>query len=170
MLGLSIPMIHTWVVVGFMALLLAAAVKDAQSFTIPNSYCLSLAILYPAHVVSAPEPVQWLLALAIAAGLLAAGFVAYARGWTGGGDAKFLAAVGLWAGQELFVEFLILSGLAGGVMVAALWLRHRMARAPSLSMIFLVEIDPNFRKQPMPYGIAIAAGGLYVAFTVLRLL
>lgn len=163
-------MIHGWVVVGFMALLLASAVKDAQSFKIPNSYCLSIAILYPAYVVSAPEAVQWLYALAIAGGLLVVGFFAYAKGWVGGGDAKFLAVVGLWAGKGLIVDFLILSGLAGGVMVAALWLRHRMARAPSLTMIFLVESDPNFGKQPMPYGIAIAAGGLYVAFTVLRLL
>jgi hypothetical protein len=35
-------------------------------------------------------------------------------------------------------------------------------------MVLQTDAEVGFSKQPMPYGAAIAVGGLYVAFTLLR--
>ena len=51
-------------------------------------------------------------------------------------------------------------------MALALWVRHRLSRTASAGIFFLAPPDPGFVKQPMPYAVAIAAGGLYVAFTL----
>ena len=170
MLATSIPAIHMLVGLGFMILVVAAAIEDAQRLVIPNRYCMSIAILYPAYVLTAPESLEWWIAVLVAGGLFVAGFLVYLRGWVGGGDAKLISSIALWAGGDLILEFLILTGIAGGAMAITLWLRHRLQRAPSLGMIPFTESAPDFRKRPMPYGLAIGAGGLYVAFTVLGLL
>ena len=81
---------------------------------------------------------------------------------------KLFAAAALWAGPELILPFGIYTSLAGGVMVLFMWLQHRLARAPSIGMALHTAADADFSKQPMPYGAAIAVGGLYVAFTLLR--
>ncbi len=170
MLSASLPALHTVVALGFMILVVASAIEDARRMVIPNRYCLSIALLYPVHVLTASDPVQWWIALLVAVALFALGFFAYTRGWTAGGDAKLVAAIGLWAGVDHVAGFLILTGIMGGLMAFVLWLRHRAQRAPSLGMLPYTEADPDFIKKPMPYGVAIGAGGLYVAFTVLGLL
>ena len=153
-------------VLGFAGLLVAAAISDARSFIIPNRYCLAIALLYPAHVLSTGANVDWIGAMAIGMALLVVGFLLHLGRIVGGGDAKLVAAVALWAGTELLVEFLIITGVAGGAMALAIWIRHRMSRAASAGLFFLAPPDPNFVKQPMPYALAIASGGLYVAFTL----
>ncbi len=170
MLSASLPALHTVVALGFMILVVASAIEDARRMVIPNRYCLSIVLLYPAHVLTAPDPVQWWIAILVSGVLFALGFLIYLRGWTAGGDAKLVAAVGLWAGADHVAGFLILTALAGGLMAIALWLRHRAQRAPSLGMIPFTQADPDFARKPMPYGVSIGAGGLYVAFTVLGLL
>ena len=152
----------------FAALIFSAAVSDILTFMIPNRVCLTVALLYPAYVVSAGQPVPWLLALAIASGILAAGFVLYSLGACGAGDAKLFAAAALWAGPGLVLPFTIMTTLAGGVVAIFLYLQHRLARAPALRMALQTDVDPDFKRQLMPYGAAIAVGGLYVAFTLLR--
>ena len=156
-------------ILSFAALLFSASVNDILSFTVPNRLCLAIGLLYPAYVLSAPEPVAWLMSLSIATGLLALGFLLFSLRICGGGDAKLFAAAALWAGPDMVLPYAILTTLAGGVIVAFLWLQHRISRAPVPSMIFQVGTDPDFGNQPMPYGAAIGVGGLYVAFTLLRL-
>ena len=163
---IPLPDISLVAVLGFAGLLLAAAISDARALIIPNRYCLAIALLYPAHILSTGTKVDWIGAVAICSVLLVVGFLLHVGKIIGGGDAKLVAAVALWAGTELFVEFLIITGIAGGAMALALWLRHRLSRAASAGLFFFTPPDPNFVKQPMPYAIAIAAGGLYVAFTL----
>ncbi len=155
----------------FAGLLVAAALRDAQCFTIPNRFCMAIALLYPAYLVGTgtPEEVNWLASFALSSGVLVVGFVLYAGRFVGGGDAKLIAAVTLWAGLEHLTEFLVLTGLAGGIMVLFYWARHRLSRAATPGLFFHVDIDPNFVKRPVPYAIPIAAGGLYVAFTLIGL-
>ncbi len=153
-------------VLGFAGLLVAAAISDVRTMIIPNRYCLAIALLYPAYVLSTGAGIDWLGALAICSVLLVVGFLLNLGRIVGGGDAKMLAAVALWAGTELFVEFLVITGITGGAMALTYWIRHRMSRAASVGLFFLAPPDPNFAKQPMPYAVAIATGGLYVAFTL----
>lgn len=164
-----LPSLSQVIVLAFGGLIVAAAISDAQSFTIPNRFCLAIALLYPAYLTSLPHEIDWISALGIAGGLLVVGFVLFARGYIGGGDAKLVAAVSLWAGTEYWAGFLILTGLAGGIVILFLWARHRFSQAATPGLFLYAEVDPNFAKQPFPYAIPIAVGGLYVAFTLIGL-
>ncbi len=152
---------------GFIGILVASAWTDIQSYTIPNTFSAAILFLYPVHVMAAPAPVDWAGGLAIGAVSLVVGFVCFALRLFGGGDAKLLAVTGLWAGPKLILDFLMLTALAGGVLAIILYFRWRVAQAPSLRMVLVTRPDGDFGKQPMPYGVAIAAAGLYVAFTFL---
>ncbi len=149
-------------------LVFSAAVSDILRFRIPNRICMALVLLYPAYVLAASQPVAWLPAVAVAAVSLVVGFILYSVNACGAGDAKLFAATALWAGPALILPLGLYTSLAGGVMVLFLWFQHRLARAPSASMVLQTAADSGFLKQPMPYGAAIAVGGLYVAFTLLR--
>lgn len=163
---IPLPEISQVAVLGFAGLLVAAAISDARRLIIPNRYCLAIVILYPTYVLSGGHEVNWIGAIAIGCGLLALGFLLHTREIVGGGDAKLIASVALWAGTDLFFAFLVITGIAGGAMALALWLRHRLSRAAGPGMIFVTASEPGFAKQPMPYAIAVATGGLYVAFTL----
>lgn len=154
---------------GFIVLLSAAAISDIRRLTIPNSYCLGIVLCYPFFVLAPAQPVDWLGGLMVCGGLLVVGFVLFTTGRVGGGDAKLLAATSLWAGPGLLVEFILLTSLTGGAMAILLYVRHRWLRSPSLAALAATEASPDFAQQPMPYGVAIFAGGVYVAFTLLGL-
>ncbi len=156
-------------IVGFIALLSAAAISDVRKLTIPNSYCLGIVLCYPFFVLAPAQPVDWMGGLLVCGGLLVVGFVLFTTGRVGGGDAKLLAATSLWAGPGLLPEFILLTALAGGGIALVLYVRHRWARSPSLATLAATEVSPDFAQQPMPYGVAIFAGGVYVAFTLLGL-
>ena len=57
--------------------------------------------------------------------------------------------------------------LTGGILAVVLWIRHKLLRAATPAAALYVTSDPAFAKQPMPYAVAIAAGGLYVALQLL---
>ncbi len=152
----------------FAGLIFSAAVSDILRFRIPNRISVALVLLYPAYALSADRAVEWLPALAIAAICLVVGFLLFSVKVCGAGDAKLFAATALWAGPAFILPMGLYTSLAGGVMVLFMWLQHRLARAPSVGMVLQTTADSSFAKQPMPYGAAIAVGGLYVAFTLLR--
>ena len=100
----------------------------------------------------------------------------------GAGDVKLCAAIGAWIGpSQLFVALLV-TGLAGGVMVlgwAALggfmkelfmgaadilfgWTRRGLHRNPEMTL-------SNPRKRKMPYAPAIAIGTLFSFFFTVRI-
>lgn len=155
-------------VVCFAGLVLATALSDILYYVIPNRFCLAIAFVYPSFVLAAPEPVDWSIALGLAAAILALGILLYSVRACGAGDAKFFAVVALWAGSDLILPFIVYTTLAGGVMALFMWAQHRYARAPSLGVALHGSADQAFLRQPMPYGAAIAVGALYVAFTLLR--
>ncbi len=156
-------------ILGFIALLGAAAFSDIRKLTIPNSYCLGIALCYPFFALAPAQPVDWLGGLMVGGSLLAVGFILFTTGKVGGGDAKLLAAASLWAGPSLLVDFILITALTGGGMALLLYVRHRWLRSPALAAMAVTEASPDFAQQPMPYGVAIFAGGVYVAFTLLGL-
>src|SRR3546814_12888346 len=105
--------------------------------------------------------------LARGSGAIALGFLLFALRLCGGGDVKLFAAVSLWAGPSLFIPFAYYTALAGGLMALVLWLNHKVKRAGIPANLLFVRSDAAFAKQPMPYGVAIAAGGLFVALQLL---
>lgn len=151
------------VVALFIGLLAWAAVSDFRTYTIPNNVTLSIAALYPAHVVASPTAVDWVGGVAVAAVILTVGIVLFALRVAGGGDVKLLSATALWAGPAQIVAFLLLVSIAGAVlaMVTASHLRY-LRPWPSGALAPDEETALKLRRS-VPYGVAIASGGLWVA-------
>jgi prepilin peptidase CpaA len=133
-------------------LLVYAAIQDLTRLRIPNALSLCVLALFPAYALSAPGEFPWIMALVIAAGLLVLGIIGFSQGWIGGGDVKLLSATALWAGPDRLFDFLFITALAGGVMAVALIVYARL--------VDLGMATPNGGK--LPYGVAIAAGGIAV--------
>lgn len=141
-----------------------AVASDAGTFRIPNRIPMMVAGLFAAHALAAWPAIDLAGAFAVGAGCLAAGFAVYAFGWFGAGDAKLFAALGLWAGPALIADLILITSMAGAIM-ALLVMTHHMARS-QLAMIAGAWVAPcstPLRDRRLPYGIAIAAGGVYLA-------
>ena len=142
---------------------LFAAASDARWMRIPNLLILFLLAGY-AVTATLTQP-GWAVIAAhagVGAAILAGGLVLFARGWMGGGDVKLLAVSGLWLGPAAVPGFLVLTALAGGILTLALIAWRALARAHQLDGGPIAALrDPKGR---VPYGIAIAAAAIAVAF------
>jgi len=154
-------LLATLALLAFPALVIAAAVKDAASYTIPNWISLALIAAFPVAALAAGLPLGAMgLQAAIGAGALVAGMAMFAAGWIGGGDAKLFAAAALWLGWPAALSFILATGLAGGVLTALLMgLRSAPLRpfAPSGPAWLARLAEPG---ESVPYGVAIAVGAL----------
>jgi prepilin peptidase CpaA len=140
------------------AALLVAAASDLRRFLIPDGCSLALLGAFALFALSGATMGAWPLHLL--AGLVAfvLGAALFAARLFGGGDVKLFAATALWAGPALAMPLVLAMALAGGLLVlliAARLLAQR-ALAPAGGPA------DSLRAQPVPYGIAIAAGGLFV--------
>jgi len=159
---LAQPLIDQVVLLSFVGLLVFAAVEDMRRLTIPNRICLAIALLYPAHVLASPMPVDFAVAAAFAAGALVVGFILFSRGFAGGGDVKLFAAVTLWAAPALFQRFLLITALTGASIAIGMLVHRRLTRASAGAGAG--HADPPVKRAPvLPYGVAIAVGGVQVA-------
>jgi len=131
-------------------LLLVAAVIDVRTFTISNRLNLAVALLAPLYWLSTSLPLWPGVGIQLAAGagvfvLLAGAFYA---GMMGGGDVKLAAALALWFQPASIIKFLVLMSLAGGVLTLGILALHRLKRREG--------------RPEIPYGVAIAFGGLAI--------
>jgi prepilin peptidase CpaA len=141
----------TEILLGLLAiLLLYAAVVDVRTFTISNRLNLAIALLAPVSWLSAGVPL-WpdaAIIVAVAAGVFVLLAAAFYAGMMGGGDVKLAAALALWFSPLTTVNFLIWMSIGGGVLTAVVLVLHRMKKKPG--------------KPEVPYGVAIAFGGLAI--------
>jgi prepilin peptidase CpaA len=133
-----------------------AAISDLRSNIIPNSANVALFVLWTGWVVSGADTHIW-YSLAIGAGIFVVGAFLFHFGQMGGGDVKFLAVLGIWAGPAEVLPFLLQVSLAGGVLTMA-WITNGLIVAPVLGRV----VHPD-SKRSVPYGVAIAAGA-YLMF------
>ncbi len=146
------------------ALLLAAAWQDLRTLRIDDRFSIALAAVFAlwtaAGFLEGSFSLSVLsLSVACAAGLFGLGAAAFAVGMIGGGDVKLLAAIGLFAGPALVVDLLLATALMGGLMGLAV-----MAGAPIGPVSARGEATLRGRmRSRVPYGPAIAVGGLWVA-------
>jgi prepilin peptidase CpaA len=97
--------------------------------------------------------------------------VIYQRGWIGGGDVKLLVALALGLPLMGLIQLLTITALAGGVL-ALVHLMMRLLPYPKLApagsslvrRVYAVERWRNLRRAPLPYGVAIACGGIWTVF------
>jgi len=131
-------------------MLLAASWCDLKSRTIPNSLNIAIALL--------AIPFWWSIGLTLwpdaaiqigVAFLVFALFaIAFALGAMGGGDVKLVGALALWLPFQAVIVLLFVMSIAGGVLTLAMFLRHKLARKRG--------------QLEIPYGVAIAFGGLWL--------
>lgn len=132
-----------------------AAATDALSYKISNHISviivLGFIVLVPFSGMSISVIVSHVVTAAI---VLVIGFILFARGWIGGGDAKVISAAVLWLGPGLIVPFLLIMAIAGGVL-SVICLMVRQVPIP----IWLAErgwlINWQTGVGSTPYGIAI---------------
>jgi prepilin peptidase CpaA len=130
--------------------LLAAAVGDWRTRTIPNWLNAAIALLaipfwWASGLSLWPDVV---IQAGVALGVLFVFFLAFQMGQMGGGDVKMLFALALWLPPMAVLQLIVIMAIAGGVLTIAMLIPHRMLKSAG---------NPE-----IPYGIAIAFGGLWL--------
>ena len=156
--------LQTGCLITLAGLLVSAAWQDFRTLHIGNGLPIAIAAVFGVwaavgHLEGAYSITALGLSIACAAALFLVGAAAFAAGMLGGGDVKLLAAVGLFAGPAQVVDLLLVTALGGGLLgVAAL------AGAPLGPGAGPGEATLRGRlRGRLPYGPAIAVGGLWVA-------
>jgi len=144
----------------FPAALIVAAANDIYEFKIPNWISIILIIAYPAAGAAVGASLETLLeGFLIGAGALTLGFGLYAGRVIGGGDAKLIAATAPWLGAGALGSFLFLAALSGLGLAIIIMMFRKMPILPIYSHApWLLELHD--RKKDIPYGVAIASGGI----------
>jgi prepilin peptidase CpaA len=144
------------------ALLAAAAGWDLASFTIPNFLQGLLLAAFLIFIVAAG--LSWnAIGFHFLAGLIGlfAGFVLFALGYIGGGDAKLFAAVLLWFGFKDIASYAIFASLFGGALtIGLLLLRNLPLPAIFARQNWIVRLHDD--KSGIPYGVALALGAFWI--------
>ncbi|WP_114951973.1 A24 family peptidase [Sphingosinicella terrae] len=140
-----------WILLALLALLLLAACWwDLRTRTIPNPLNVTVALLaipfWWATGLAAWPDAAMQVGVALLVFVVFAG--AFAIGAMGGGDVKLIGAVTLWLPWQAVLALLVIMSIAGGLLTVAMLLRKRLARSEAP-----IEV---------PYGVAIAFGGLWL--------
>ena len=131
-------------------LLVVAAVIDIRTFTISNRLNLAVALLALVFwwAVRLPLWPDAAVQLAVAGGVFLLLALAFYAGMMGGGDVKLAAALALWFSLAETVRFLVITSVAGGAVTLVFLILHRARRKDG--------------RPKIPYGVAIAIGGLVI--------
>ena len=153
-------MVHFLSITLFPLLLIIAGAGDALSLRIPNWLTALTALLFVPMAIATAMPLeQFGFHVLTGVALFAVGFALFAAGLFGGGDAKLLAAAGLWFGWPQTVPFLVLTALAGGLLALVIGSWSAIAMSSEIHggswAKRLSAVKPN-----VPYGYAFAAGAI----------
>jgi len=131
-------------------LLVVAAVIDVRTFTISNRLNLAVALLAPLFWLSIGMPFWPNVAIQIGVAVLVFALfaAAFSAGMMGGGDVKLAAALALWFTPYATLRFLVFMSIAGGVLTLVVLALHRIRK--------------KHGRPKIPYGVAIAFGGLAI--------
>src|SRR6266404_5578981 len=151
-------------------LLLYVATIDIATRLIRNEICLALALL--GIVGQFASPTQVAESLIAATILLLLLLVIFQRGLIGGGDVKLLVALAIGLPMMGVIQLLTITALAGGIL-ALVHLMMRLLPYPKLApagsslvrRVYAIERWRNLRHAPLPYGVAIACGGIWTVFS-----
>ncbi|MBR0900602.1 prepilin peptidase [Bradyrhizobium tropiciagri] len=148
------------------ALLLYVATIDIATRLIRNEICLALAFLGIVGQLASPMQIGQSLIVAVILFLVL--FVIYQRGAIGGGDVKLLVALAIGLPLAGVIELLTVTALAGGVLAAVHLIMRRLptprlapAGSSLVRRVYAVERWRHLRHAPLPYGVAIACGGIW---------
>jgi prepilin peptidase CpaA len=146
----------------FPACMAFAAAYDLLTMTVPNRIAIALLVGFACLAPFTGLGLEDLgIQLAVAMIALAVGIGFFAMGWIGGGDAKLLAATVLWLPPAALLNYGLAVGLLGG-MLTMLLLAYRRLPLPAALMQQSWMARLHDAGAGVPYGIALAAGGLIV--------
>jgi prepilin peptidase CpaA len=147
---MSMSFLSYGLLTGLAIALLFAAFTDIRRRQIDNWLNAGIALAAPlfwwSSGLSLWPGVAMQLGVAVAAFAVLAGL--FALKMMGGGDVKLLTALALWVPFYEFMQLLLIMSLAGGALTIVLAAWHVMRRQKD--------------KLKIPYGVAIAFGGLWV--------
>ncbi|WP_072674065.1 A24 family peptidase [Erythrobacter sanguineus] len=142
--------IHYGLLIGLAIALVFAAFTDIRRRQIDNwlngAIALGAPLFWWASGISLWPDVAIQLGVAFAAFVLLAGL--FALKVMGGGDVKLLTVLALWIPPQIFLQLLVIMAIAGGVLTIAMGAWHFLRRQKE--------------RLAIPYGVAIAFGGLWV--------
>jgi prepilin peptidase CpaA len=142
-------------------LLCVAALGDVRSYRIPNTLNLAISALaipyclinfYQGSLAIWPQIILITSIFAIMATLMMVNIL-------GGGDAKLFLALAFWLPPQRYLDMILYTALAGGLMCVIILLKQSSNTGISATGVD-GETTATKRKQRIPYGVAIAAGGL----------
>jgi len=153
---------HQLMILFFPLTMAFAAALDLLTMKIPNRLSAAVALGYFVLALVAGRPLfeigQHVLC---GAAILALTFVMFNLRWIGGGDAKLAAATALWIGWSPLAEYGLSSAIAGGALTLVILAGRRIALPEALASQAWIARLHN-AKTGIPYGIALALGGLMV--------
>jgi prepilin peptidase CpaA len=145
--------LHYGLLVGLAIALLFAAFTDIRERKIANWLNAGIALSAPLFWWSSGLALWPDIALQF--GVAAAAFAIltglFALRMMGGGDVKLLTALALWIEPSWFLKLLIIMALVGGALTIIMAVTHALRR--------------RRERLAIPYGVAIAIGGLWVLGT-----
>jgi prepilin peptidase CpaA len=159
------------------ALLVWGAATDVRTARIPNRLVVVGLVLALAAALAHEGAVGLGGALAAAGIAFGIGFMGFALGAIGGGDAKFLVVGAALVGLPHLVPYLVGAGLLGGLLAVGtiMWQRRSieatvMTADLAKNMVTLGRKGYRGRlgdegRLAVPYGVAIAGGALLTQFT-----
>jgi prepilin peptidase CpaA len=158
-----LALLHIACLALLVALLIGAGAQDLRTMHIANGFSLAIAglfVVWAGGELAAGRLSLLTLGLAVGGAVMvfALGAAAFAVGALGGGDVKLLAAASLFAGSARLVDFLVVTALVGGALGLAVLVGAPIGPATPAT-------DGTVRarlRSGLPYGPAIAAGGLWV--------
>ena len=143
----------------FALCLALAAVEDAWRLRISNVFSLLLVALFVAAAAAQGFTIDWLSQVGAATLVFVGGLFMFARGWLGGGDVKLWTAIALWMGFDRLGPFMLAVVGAGGALAILLVTVRRTLPVPADGE----SRTPLLRRSgPIPYGLALCAGGLFM--------
>ncbi len=160
----SVP---TGCLIAFALLLLVAAWQDWRTMQIADGISLGIVGIFAVWAAAGFANgtfslLDLALAAVCAAGMFGLCTLAFAAGMMGGGDVKLAAAVSLFAGPALILDFIVVTAIVGGALGLAI-----LAGAPIGSPAPTGDGTMRARlRGNLPYGPAIAVGGLSVALAL----
>lgn len=142
--------------------LTAAALHDLAVRTVPDRLS---AMIAAGALAQATAQHRLLPSLALLVCLFGLACALWARGWLGGGDAKLLGACAPMFAPSQAPDLLLAIAVAGGFLALPYVPGRRLFRRPAadrptvlLSRLIRCERWRLFRRGPLPYALAIAAG------------
>lgn len=146
-------------------LLLVAAMTDIWKFIIPNLVSVALLALFVALALLQPFPINWWSHLGAGAAFFAIGLLLYRFNFLGAGDVKLITALAVWAGFDHVFDMLLAIALCGGALAILLIVIRKLVfsfvlLAPSPDRQSMPRV--LLQGEPVPYGVGIAVGGIWL--------